>query len=145
MDDTLTIATTADVALSAGGPPKKIADQCPASMTPLVTIADDGSESVFAEISVLVDVITVTTTVQANDLFALLDSARTAPTQVNETALHAFTRAAMAAGAFAIFERAGRGELQPTTPLTDALGDFPAEFCRIRRALVDALTTGGDR
>ena len=79
MADQLTIATTADLTLSAGGAPITIADQRPASMTPLVTYDAEGHRSAFGEFTVLVDAITVTTTVRRDDLIRLLEQLRDTP------------------------------------------------------------------
>lgn len=63
---------------------------------------------------------------------------------LNTEALHNFTAVAMAAGATAFIEKAAAGEIDPATPLVEAFGDFPAEFCSIRSALVDSLTDPSD-
>lgn len=58
---------------------------------------------------------------------------------INEAALISLVREAMASGVVCFTEKASAGELDPTTPLIHAFGDFPAEFVRIRRDLLGAL------
>lgn len=52
-------------------------------------------------------------------------------------ALERLVRAAMGSGAACFAEKAGRGELDPSAPLAEAFGDFPAEFLTYRPSLVD--------
>ena len=59
--------------------------------------------------------------------------------RLNEDALVGLVRAAMAAGVACAMDRYRAGEIDLSAPLGDAFGDFPAEFLRIRRSLVDAL------
>lgn len=63
---------------------------------------------------------------------------------IDFAALAELVRAAMASGvAYALEEyRAGRVDL--AAPLGDAFGDYPAEFLRIRSALVEALAVSGE-
>lgn len=60
---------------------------------------------------------------------------------LNEKALEELVRNAMASGAMVFAEKAGRGEVDPAAPLTDVFDDFPADFVRFRRDLVEALTS----
>lgn len=55
------------------------------------------------------------------------------------SALEELIRQAMGSGFVCIAERAAKGEIDLNGPVTDALGDFPAEFIRIRTDLVDAV------
>lgn len=61
-------------------------------------------------------------------------------TEINHDALVELVRQAMGSGAVVFCEKAGRGEMDMAAPVTEAFGDFPAEFLRIRPDLVDALT-----
>ena len=54
----------------------------------------------------------------------------------SSSAVEDLVRAAMGAGAMCIMEKAAAGEIDPRAPLGDALGDFPAEFVKIRAGLV---------
>lgn len=66
---------------------------------------------------------------------------------IDQAALVNLVRSAMASGAMCFMEKARDGlvdPLAPLAPLTDAFGEFPAEFLRIRVDLVDALTAGSE-
>lgn len=52
-------------------------------------------------------------------------------------ALERLVRAAMGAGIACFMDRLRSGEVDPHAPLPEAFGDFPAEFLRLRRYLVD--------
>lgn len=56
-----------------------------------------------------------------------------------ESRVEDMVRQAMASGFACIGERIGAGEVDLSAPLTEALGDYPAEFIRIRAALFDGL------
>lgn len=64
--------------------------------------------------------------------------------EINETALIELVRAAMGSGVACFTDRAREGKVNMAAPLTDAFGDFPAEFLRIRTDLVDALLAPAD-
>jgi hypothetical protein len=63
---------------------------------------------------------------------------------LNIDALHHFTAVAMGAGIAAFTEKAQSGEIDLSLPLSEMLGDFPAQFCSIRSHLVSALTDPSD-
>lgn len=65
--------------------------------------------------------------------------------ELNREALVELVRQAMGAGVACFTDRVRDGLVDMQTPLTDAFGDFPAEFLRIRTDLVDALTEDTDR
>jgi hypothetical protein len=58
---------------------------------------------------------------------------------IDREALEDLVRCAMAAGVACFTDRARKGEIDPSAPLGDAFGDFPAEFLDMRPALVEAL------
>ena len=55
------------------------------------------------------------------------------------SALEELVRQAMASGAVCFCEKAGTGQVDFSAPVTDAMGDFPAQWIEIRRSLVDDL------
>ena len=55
------------------------------------------------------------------------------------SALEELVRQAMASGAVCFCERVGKGEVDLSAPRTHSLGDFPAEFIKIRTDLIDDL------
>lgn len=60
-------------------------------------------------------------------------------THLDQDALENLVRQAMGAGVACFAEKARAGEVDLMAPLSDAFGDFPAEFLRIRSSIVDAL------
>jgi hypothetical protein len=60
--------------------------------------------------------------------------------QINAVALETLVRTAMASGAACFMDKARLGAVDPYEALTDAFGDFPAQFIATRTDLVDALT-----
>lgn len=59
---------------------------------------------------------------------------------INHEALVDLVRQAMASGVACFSDKLGAGEIDPRAPLTDAFGDFPAEFLKYRPDLIEALT-----
>lgn len=59
---------------------------------------------------------------------------------INHEALVDLVRQAMASGVACFSDKLGAGKINLTAPLTDAFGDFPAEFLKYRPDLIEALT-----
>lgn len=58
---------------------------------------------------------------------------------INEAALVELVRQAMGSGVACFADRMAEGLVRRDAPLTEAFGDYPAEWVQLRRSLVDAL------
>jgi len=55
------------------------------------------------------------------------------------TALEELVRQAMGSGVVCFTDKLRDGQVDPSAPMSDAFGDFPAKFLEIRTDLVDAV------